>query len=514
MAHAPTEAQAQPDARIHGDDDALAALGVGGRIRRARIYGAILGPHRLPSYPDQPKGCVGDLNGESQNSPTESATLPRYLRFDLRIDAHVRMPLVMRCPGKRYLYQSQAKTMESNQRSDRSVVFAGCSAIVLAVAEVALDLGTWVELDIAAIYGIPLLLAAFTRSRLLLWGMMVALVLAPFVTYALQTAIGSFEPHEALFVNRVLDAVALLLTAGLLHLWMASLDVREAQSQLLREQNSKLVAHEALIVQQNEELDRRRHEAEETNDRKTRVLNAVSHDIRNPVNAINLMADAIRRSVEDPAQVRHVPQMAKRLQANARSLVALVSEVLDIAHLDSGLLQRRESTFSLNEFIEAKCRDLEALVEAKSLQLRSEASQPVIRVRTDRIKLDRIITNLVMNAIKFTSNGGITVSGSVTDDGAAVIRVRDTGVGMAASELERIFDEFAQLDLPIGNPNSGWGLGLSICRRLANFIGASIGVESEPGQGSVFTVRLPAECVEDSAPVALLGKMAPLHPSR
>ena len=158
---------------------------------------------------------------------------------------------------------------------------------------------------------------------------------------------------------------------------MASLDVRvsqarllheqndrlESQARLLHEQNSRLeaanallVAHEARIVHQNEELSRRRREAEEASVRKTRLLNAVSHDIRNPANTINLIAKVIRRSAEDPAFATNLPRMAERLQANTQSLVALVSEVLDSAHLDSGLLQRRESTFSLNEFAEAKCR--------------------------------------------------------------------------------------------------------------------------------------------------------------
>ena len=401
-----------------------------------------------------------------------------------------------------------AKTADSNRRPDRSVVFARWSALVLAAAEVVVDLATWVELDIAAIYGIPLVLAGFTRSRRLLWGMTLALVVATFISYALQIPAGSFAPREALFVNRVLDAVALLLIAGLLHVWMASLDIRDAQSQLLREQNGKLVAHEALIVQQNAELDRRRREAEDANGRKTRLLNAVSHDIRNPVNTINLMADVIRRSAEDPAQVTHVPQMAKRLQANARSLVAFVSEVLDIAHLDSGLLQVHSSTFSLGEFIDTMCNDLATLAEAKSLYLRAEPSESVVRVYTDRIKLGRIVTNLVTNAIKFTSNGGVTVSATITGDGTAAIRVHDTGIGMAASELEHIFDEFAQLDSAGASPNRGWGLGLAICRRLAHCIGACIGVESTPGQGSVFTVRLPPECIVGTAQVALLGSMA------
>ena len=407
------------------------------------------------------------------------------------------------------------KTVASNPPRERTVVFAGWFAIVVSVAEIALDLGTWVELDIATIYGIPLVLAAYTRNRRLLWGLTVVLVLVTFIAYAQQIPRGSFAMREALFVNRVLDAIALLLIAGLLHIWMTSLDVREAQTQLLHEQNNRLeaanallVTHEARIVRQNEELNRRRQEADEASGRKTRLLSALSHDIRNPANTINLMAQVIRHSAEDPALVSQVPKMAKRLQAHAQSLIALVSEVLDTAHLESGFLQLRESTFSLNEVVDAKCADLAALAEAKSLYLRSETPQRIVCVRTDRVKLDRILTNLVVNAIKFTADGGVTVSAGLTDDGAAMIRVRDTGIGIQASELERIFEEFAQVDRSVGDTGPGWGLGLAICRRLANFIGASISVESEPGRGSTFAVRLPPACVVDIAPVALPDSIA------
>jgi signal transduction histidine kinase len=404
----------------------------------------------------------------------------------------------------------ESKTVPRTPPSERTVAFAGVFAIALAIAEVIVDLGTWVELDIATIYGIPLVLAAFTRDRRLLWGLTVALTLATFIAYTLQIPVGAFTLHEALFVNRVLDAVALLLIAGLVHVWMLSRDIREAQAQLLEEQNRKLevandllVAHEAQIVRQNEELTRRRHEAEEASGRKTRLLNAVSHDIRNPVNTINLMAEVIRRTAEDPALATQVPQMARRLQSNAQSLVALVSEVLDIAHLNSGLLQRRETTFSLNDFIDAKYRDHAPLAEAKSLQLISEAPERTVRVRADRVKLDRIVTNLVTNAIKFTSKGSVTISAVIAAEGPVAIRVRDTGIGIADHELGRIFDEFAQFNVPLGKLNGGWGLGLAISRRLANFIGASISVESELGRGTAFTVLLPSKCVVDVEQVVL-----------
>jgi signal transduction histidine kinase len=395
---------------------------------------------------------------------------------------------------------------------DRSATPAYALAIALAASEVALDLATWVQLDIATIYSLPLVVAAFTRDRRLLWGLTVALMLATFLAYALQIPTGAFALREALFINRTLDAAALLLTAGLVQVWMMSLDVREAQKRLLLEQNRKLeaanellVAHEAQILRQNEELARRGHAAEEASGRKTWLLNAVSHDIRNPANTINLMAEVIRRTAEDPSLVTQVPQLAKRLQSNAQSLVALVSEVLDIAQLDSGVLQLRESVFSLNEFVDTKRRDAAALAEAKSLYLESAAPERIVCVRTDRTKLDRIVTNLVGNAIKFTSSGSVTINAALAVDGAALIRVRDTGIGIAQHEIEHIFDAFAQLDAPVARHERGWGLGLAISRRLADFIGASISVESRLEQGTVFTVRLRPECVVDIAPVALSG---------
>lgn len=217
------------------------------------------------------------------------------------------------------------KTESSTRHRDRTALVAGWFAIVLSAAEVILDLGTWADLDIATIYGIPLVLAAFTRDRRLLWGLMTVLVLVTFIAYALQIPSGSFALREALFVNRALDAIALLLIAGLLDIWMASLDVRDSQARLLHEQNSRLeagnallVAHEARVVQQNEVLSRRQHEAEQASDRKTRLLNAVSHDMRNPANTIYLIAEVIRRSAEDPALVTNLSRMAERLQANAR----------------------------------------------------------------------------------------------------------------------------------------------------------------------------------------------------
>jgi len=126
-----------------------------------------------------------------------------------------------------------SNTPSSIQHPSVGLGSATAFAMAVAVAGVVLDLGTRLELDVAVVYGIPLVVAAFSRSRRLLWALMAVLTLATFVTYALQVPPGAFELREALFVNRILDAVALLVTACLVHAWMTSLDMREVQARQL-----------------------------------------------------------------------------------------------------------------------------------------------------------------------------------------------------------------------------------------------------------------------------------------
>src|SRR5581483_6200661 len=125
----------------------------------------------------------------------------------------------------------------------------------------------------------------------------------------------------------------------------------------------------------NEELERRRKEAEEASARKTQLLASASHDIRTPVNTINLIAEVIRRTAEDPALAAQIPHLAQRLQANALSLGDLLTTVLDSARLDSGHVEYHESTFSLNEMVATTCNDFGSRAQAKALQLNIEAPE-------------------------------------------------------------------------------------------------------------------------------------------
>jgi len=260
---------------------------------------------------------------------------------------------------------------------------------------------------------------------------------------------------------------------------------------------------------QRRELERRRREAEEASLHKTRFLAAVSHDIRTPANAIGLMAELIRRYASHGELSRQIPELAERLQANIRSMMDLVGDLLDIARFDSGKIEMVESEFTLDQLIAEECRHLAPLAQEKGLELRFDPLGHPIWVRTDRVKLARVLGNLIGNAIKFTPSGEVRLGAVVTPapDPRILIRVADSGIGIPADQLERVFDEFAQLRNPERAEGKGSGLGLSICRRLVEAMGGSITVESKVGRGSVFTVALPS-----SSLVLRIDAVAPVPP--
>jgi PAS domain S-box-containing protein len=239
------------------------------------------------------------------------------------------------------------------------------------------------------------------------------------------------------------------------------------------------------------ELDVRRREAEEASVRKTRFLAAVSHDIRTPANAISLLAELIRRTAANPALVAEVPDLAREMHESAMALVNLLGDVLDVARFDSGKIEMQESEVSLGELLSEEYRRMQPLAREKGLSLELAPPPEPIRVRADRIKLSRVVGNLVGNAIKFTDRGSVRLETALNGEGWADVRVSDTGLGIAPEHQRHIFDEFFQLGNPERDRNKGTGLGLAICKRLVDAMGGRIAVHSTPGVGSTFTVSLP-----------------------
>ena len=195
------------------------------------------------------------------------------------------------CPpaGERSRHSERvSRIREMEKESLLSVVapVAGVLAVLLTLAEVLIDWITEIRLNISILYGLPLVVVAATRSRRLLWALALFSLITTFAVYCVQIPPAVFSLRESYFVNRVLAAFALVLTAALLHVGMIGLDLLEAQRRSLKEQN--------------EELERRRREAEEASSHKTRFLASVSHDIRTPLQTITLMADILCRAADGP----------------------------------------------------------------------------------------------------------------------------------------------------------------------------------------------------------------------
>lgn len=240
------------------------------------------------------------------------------------------------------------------------------------------------------------------------------------------------------------------------------------------------------------ELETRRREAEEASVRKTRFLAAVSHDIRTPANAIRLQAELIKRSAEDPGRIGALPRLANELEKSAVSLVELVRDMLDLTRLDAQHVDLTETEFELDDLIAAECAKLSALVAGRGVAVRHVPAEQPCWLVTDRVKLGRVIANLLENGVKFTAAGEVRVQMGVAQDGRVRIEVADTGPGIAPADLPHVFDEFFQLQNPERNASKGSGLGLAICRRLVDALGGTIVADSVPGAGATFVVTLPA----------------------
>ncbi|MFG6430893.1 hybrid sensor histidine kinase/response regulator [Roseateles sp. LYH14W] len=235
------------------------------------------------------------------------------------------------------------------------------------------------------------------------------------------------------------------------------------------------------------ELTRQRELAEARSRAKTELLAQVSHEMRTPMNAVLGFCDILARSPLKPDQAHYVDVLGHA----GRQVFALINDLLDNARIESGRLELASQPFNLVDLVGLQLELLRERAQSQGLWLsvfaRSETTGWVLG---DPQRVAQIVTNLVGNAIKFTKAGGVTVELSRDAAGLVVISVRDTGIGIAAERLDRIFQPFSQADVSIAREFGGTGLGLSITRSLARLMGGDVSVQSRPGEGSRFEARL------------------------
>ncbi|MDS9466990.1 hybrid sensor histidine kinase/response regulator [Paracoccus sp. MBLB3053] len=236
------------------------------------------------------------------------------------------------------------------------------------------------------------------------------------------------------------------------------------------------------LSERNRELAVARALAEEANRSKTRFLRAASHDLLQPLSAAKLFLSALQDTQMDDLQA----ELAQRLSGAFESVEELMHAVLDISRLDSQRIEFQRKPVDLGELFRRLAAEYTPMAEAKGLALRFAPTSAV--VESDPTFLRRIAQNLVSNAIKYTDAGGVLV-GVRKRGGRAWLEIMDTGIGIAAPDRARIFDEFHRISREGGAP--GMGLGLSIVRRACAKLGHPIAMDSEPGRGTVFRVSLP-----------------------
>ncbi len=238
-----------------------------------------------------------------------------------------------------------------------------------------------------------------------------------------------------------------------------------------------------------------RAEAEAANRSKGEFLAVMSHELRTPLNAIGGYAELLELGVRGPVTPEQRADLA-RIQRAQRHLLGLINGVLNYARVDAGAVQYEVADVALDEVLATSEALIAPQVRAKGLALTYAAGPATdgrpLRVRADREKVQQAVLSLLSNAVKFTEPGGCVTLRCAAEPGWVRVQVADTGIGIAADQLARVFEPFVQVDQRFTRTQEGTGLGLAISRDLARGMGGDLTAESAPGAGSTFTLRLPA----------------------
>jgi signal transduction histidine kinase len=334
--------------------------------------------------------------------------------------------------------------------------------------------------------GVPALLMDEGPAGVLTRRLLPAALLAPIALGIIRLAGESAGMYETEF-GVSLFAVASILTFVGLVLWSARVlrnTDKERVDLLALEKEARAHAEHA-----RSEAETARAEAERANNSKTDFLAVMSHELRTPLTAIMGYEELLSDGITGPVTELQRQQLG-RINASARHLLGLIDEILTFARVDIGRERVRWESMSVNHTLSDAAALVEPMATAKNLKLVVKLLNEDQSIQTDGTKLRQMLVNLLSNGIKFTEKGEV-VLGCAVSDSVLEVSIADTGVGIAAENIEYVFEPFWQAEQTATRKTGGTGLGLSVTRKLARLLGGDVTVASRIGAGTTFQLTLP-----------------------
>lgn len=330
-------------------------------------------------------------------------------------------------------------------------------------------------------------------------------------------AFSQFSDDHLQFLNLTLDRVAVafnsaqarLRVAELLQETQAQAEELQTQQEELRAANEELgekaremEAQQEELRQANEELEQQRSGLEEMSRYKSEFLANMSHELRTPLNSQLILAQMLAENEEGNLSPKQ-KEFAHTIHSTGLDLLQLINDILDLSKVEAGKLDLDLRDFAIQNLVVEWERIFQPMAEKKKLKFTVEVdSAAPAFVRSDSHRLSQVVKNFLSNSLKFTASGEVRLQigpatgaelarANLRNGGFVAFRVIDTGIGVPADKMEKIFQAFEQVDSSISRQYGGTGLGLAICKKLADLLGGAVLASSEPGKGSVFTLLVP-----------------------